>query len=101
LPRSRGRRTLESVDDAAIVLPNAQQLLPTFARWHSAVPTVGRGPLEELMEAQVDGIPYNDGLRTRGHHRTLPCLSEFSPLATRYIVPSEKCKLTGAICMNA
>jgi hypothetical protein len=49
MPRSRSRRTLEVVD-VVIVLPNARQLLPIFARWHSEVPTVARGPLEEPVE---------------------------------------------------
>jgi hypothetical protein len=86
LPRSQDRRTLESVGDAVIVVAIAHQSRPTFARWHSMAPTVARGSLEvsvERVEAQVGVMPHNDGLRIRGHHRTRPFLSEFSPSATR------------------
>jgi hypothetical protein len=86
LPRSQGRRTLEAVDVVPNVLPNAHRLLPTFARWHSTVPTVARGSLEasvEKMEAQVDGMSHDDGLRIQGHHHICPCLSEFTPSTTR------------------
>jgi hypothetical protein len=50
------------------ILPDAHRLLATFARWHSAVPTVSRGSLEasvETVEAQVDGMSHDDGLKTR------------------------------------
>jgi hypothetical protein len=68
LPRSQSRRTLEIVDEVVIVLPDAHRLLPTFVRWHSVVPAVARGSLEasvERVEAQVDGMPHDDGLRIR------------------------------------
>jgi hypothetical protein len=84
LPRNQSRRTLEIVDKAAIVLPGAHRLLPTFARWHSVVLVVARGSLEasvERMEVQVDGMSHDDGLRTRGHHCTCPCLNVFTPSA--------------------
>jgi hypothetical protein len=86
LPRSRGRKNFEAVEDVVIVLPNAHRLLQTYARWHSAVPTVARGSLEasvERVEAQVDGMSHDDRLRTWGDHHTHPCLSEFSPSTTR------------------
>jgi hypothetical protein len=85
LPRSQSRRILVAIDEITIVLPDTHRLLPTFARWHSAVPAVAQGSLEvlvERVEAQVDGMPHNDGLRARGHHHTRPCLSEFAPSAT-------------------
>jgi hypothetical protein len=66
LPRSRSRRTLEAVDDAVIVLPDAHQLLPIFALWHSVKLAVTQGSLEasvERVEAKVDGMPHNNGLR--------------------------------------
>jgi hypothetical protein len=68
LSRSQSRRTLEIVDKAVIVMPSAHRLLLTFARWHSAVPTVARGSLEvsvERVEVQVDGMSHDDRLRTR------------------------------------
>jgi hypothetical protein len=86
LPVSQSRRTLESVGDAMIVLPGAHRSQPTFARWHSTVPTVAQGSLEvsvERVETQVDGMPHDDGLRIRGHHHTHPFLSEFSPSTIR------------------
>jgi hypothetical protein len=86
LPRSQSRRTLEAVDEAAIVLPGAYRLLPTFARWYLVVSAAPRGSLEALVEwveAQVDGMSHDDGLRTRGHHQTRPCLRKFVPSATR------------------
>jgi hypothetical protein len=86
LPRSQSRRTLQVVDVVAIILPDAHQLLPIFARWHSAVPMVAQGLLEvslEGLEAQVDRRPHDDGLRIQEHHHTRPFLSGFSPSATR------------------
>jgi hypothetical protein len=86
LPRSHGRRTLEFIDDAAIILPDAHQLLPTFTRWHSVVPTVARDSLEvsvERVEVQVDGLSHDDGFKTQGHYHTCLCLSEFAPSTTR------------------
>jgi hypothetical protein len=85
LLRSQSRRTLEAVDEAMIVLPGAHRLLPTFAPWHLTVPAVARSSLEApvgRLEAQMDGMSHNDGLMTRGHHHTHPCLSEFTPSAT-------------------
>jgi hypothetical protein len=85
-PRSQSRRTPEAVDEAAIVLPVAHQLLPTFAQWHLTVPAIARGSLEvpvERVEAQVDGMSQDDGLRIRGHHHTRPCLSDFAPSVIR------------------
>jgi hypothetical protein len=85
LPRSQGRRTFEVVDVVVIVLFDAHRLLSTFARRHSAVPTVARGSLEvlvERVEVQSDGMPDDEGLWTRGH-RARPCLSEFTPSSTR------------------
>jgi hypothetical protein len=84
LPRSQSR-TLEAIDEATIVLLVVHRLLPTFARWHLMVPAVARGSLDapvERMEAQVDGMSHDDGLRIRGHHHTCPCLSEFATSAT-------------------
>jgi hypothetical protein len=92
LPRSQSRRTPEAIDDTMIVLPGAHQLLPNIARWHSMVPTVVRGLLEasvERVEAQVDEMPHDDGLRIQGHHHTRPFLSKLSPSATRKFIPSE------------
>jgi hypothetical protein len=86
LPRSQGRRTLEVADGVVIFLLDVHRLLPTFARWHSVVPIVAQGPLEtpvERVESQVDEMPHDNGLRIQGHHCTCPCLSEFSPSATR------------------
>jgi hypothetical protein len=86
LPRSRSRRTLENDDVARIVLPDAHQLLPIFAKWHSAKPTFAQGSLEasvERVEAQVDGKPHDDCLMTQGLHHTHPFLSEFAPSTTR------------------
>jgi hypothetical protein len=86
LPRSRGRRILEAINVAVVVLPDAHRLLPTFARWHSLVPTVARGPLEvsvERVEAQVDRMSHDDVLMTQGLHYSHPCLSEFATSATR------------------
>jgi hypothetical protein len=86
LSRSQSRRTLEAVDEAVIVLSSTHRLLPTFARWHSAVPAVVRGSQEvsvERVEAQVNRMPHDDGLRTQGHHHTRSCLREFAPSATR------------------
>jgi hypothetical protein len=37
----------------------------------------------ERVEAQVDGMPHDDGLRTRGNHHTRPFLGEFAPPAIR------------------
>jgi hypothetical protein len=74
--------TLEIVDEVVIVLPSAHRLLLTFARWHSAVLAVARGSLEASMgrmEVQVYGMSHDDGLRTRGHHHTRPCLNVFAP----------------------
>jgi hypothetical protein len=68
LPRSQSRRTLEAIDEVAIVLPGAHRLLPTFARWHLVVPAVARGSLVvpvERVVAQVDGMYHDDRLRTR------------------------------------
>jgi hypothetical protein len=84
LPRSQSRRTLEIVDETAIVLPGAHRLLLTFARWHLAVLAIARGSLEASMgrmEVQVDGMSHDNGLRTRGHHHTRPCLNMFAPSA--------------------
>jgi hypothetical protein len=64
LPRSQSRRILVAIDEIMIVLPDTHRLLPTFARWHSAVPTVSQGSLEasvERVQAQVDGMPRDDG----------------------------------------
>jgi hypothetical protein len=86
LPRSKSRRILEVVNETAIILPGAHRLLPTFALSHSAMPAIARGSLEALVErveAQVDGMPHDDGLRTRRHHHTRPFLSEFAPSTTR------------------
>jgi hypothetical protein len=83
LTRSQSRRTLESVGDTVTVLLGAHRSRSTFARWHSTVPTVARGSLEVSVEAQVDGMPHDDGLRIRRHHHTRPFLSEFSPSTTR------------------
>jgi hypothetical protein len=50
------------------------------------MPTVARGSLEALVErveAQVDEVPHDDGLRIQGHHHTCPFLSELAPSATR------------------
>jgi hypothetical protein len=80
LPRSQCRRTLEAVDEIVIVLTGSS----TIAQWYSAVPVVSQGSLEasvERMEAQVDGMPHDDGLRTQGHHHTHPFLGEFTPSA--------------------
>jgi hypothetical protein len=60
---SQGRRTLEDVDVAAIVLPDTHQFLSIYARWHSVEPAVAQGSLEvsvERLEAQVDGMPHDD-----------------------------------------
>jgi pyruvate/2-oxoglutarate/acetoin dehydrogenase E1 component len=76
------RRTLEVVDDAVIVLPDAHRSLSIFARWYSMVSTVARDSLEasvERVEAHVDGMPHDDDLMTQGLHHTRPCLSEFAP----------------------
>jgi hypothetical protein len=84
-PRSQSR-TLEAVDEAAIVLPVAHRLLLIFAQWHLTVPAVARCSLEApvgRVEALVDGMSHDDGLRIRGHHHTCPCLSEFAPSGTR------------------
>jgi hypothetical protein len=70
LPISQSRRTLEAIDEAAIALPVAHRLLPTFTRWHLTVPAVARGSLEApvgRVDAQVDGMSHDDGLRIRGH----------------------------------
>jgi hypothetical protein len=86
LPKSQNRRTLGTVDEAAIVLLVIHLLLPTSARWHLTVPIVARDSLEvsvEKMEAHVDRMSHDDGLRTWGHHHTCPFLSEFAPSATR------------------
>jgi hypothetical protein len=85
LPRSQGRRTLEVVDVGLNILPNAHRLVATFARWHSAVLTVARGSLEasvEKVEADVDGMSRDDGLRIRGHHHT--CSSHHLLQGTSY-----------------
>jgi hypothetical protein len=37
----------------------------------------------ERVEAQVDRMPHDNGLRTQGHYHTHPFLSEFTPSATR------------------
>jgi hypothetical protein len=69
-----------------IVLLDAQYFLPISACWHSVKPTVAQGSLEasvERVEAQVDGMPHDDCLLTRGLHHTHPFLSEFTPSATR------------------
>jgi hypothetical protein len=31
----------------------------------------------ERVEAHVNGMSHDDGLRIRGHHHIRPCLSEF------------------------
>jgi hypothetical protein len=67
-PRNQSR-TLGAVDEAVIVLLVVHRLLPTFAQWHLMVPAVAQGSLEALVErveAQVDGMSLNDGLRIRG-----------------------------------
>jgi hypothetical protein len=90
LPRSQSRRTLEIIDEVAIVLPDAHRLLLTFAQWHSAVLAVARGSLEASvgrMEVQVDGMSHDDGLRTWGHHHTHPCLNMFAPSKVTSIFP--------------
>jgi hypothetical protein len=69
LPRSRSRRTLEAVDVAVIVLPDIYQFLPISAWWHSVKSAVAHGWLEasmERVETQVDGMPHDDCLMTRG-----------------------------------
>jgi hypothetical protein len=65
-PRSQSRRTLEAVDDVVIVLLVIHRLLSTFARWHLMVPAVAQGSLVvpmERVEAQLDGMSHDDGLR--------------------------------------
>jgi hypothetical protein len=82
LPRSRGRRIVEAIMN---VLPDIHQFLPISSSRHLVKPTAARGSLEasvERVEAQVDGMSHDDRLRTRGHHHTRPCLSEFAPSAT-------------------
>jgi hypothetical protein len=45
----------------------------------------------ERVEAQVDVMPHNDGLRTRGHHHTRPCLNEFAPSAIMSFASLDTC----------
>jgi hypothetical protein len=51
------------------------------------------------VEAQVDRMPHDDRLMTRGHHHACPYLSEFAPSAKRYFVALETCKMMRETCM--
>jgi hypothetical protein len=39
----------------------------------------------------VDGMSHDNGLRTRGHHHTCPCLNVFAPSAIMSCVSLDTC----------